>query len=215
MNLARNLEQVQSRLTTQTLIAATKYVDDEVIRELYHLGVENMGENRVQDMIRKQEALKDLPIKWHFIGHLQTNKVVSAINRIICLHSLDSVRLAAEIQKTRVLPLDCFIEVRLTEEPNKTGVSPSELLEFVKQLEKYDIINIVGLMGMAEAGGSISTVRKNFTLLHTLRDQVKLLQLSHAPCEYLSMGMSDDYNTAIECGSTHLRLGSILFRNEE
>jgi PLP dependent protein len=215
MNLARNLEQVKSQLTTQTLIAATKYVDDGIMRELYHLGVVNMGENRVQDIIRKQEALKDLPIKWHFIGHLQTNKVALAINRIDCLHSLDSIRLAAEIQKTRVSPLDCFIEVKLTEEPNKTGVSPMELLEFVKQLPKYDIINIVGLMGMAEALGSIATIKKNFTLLHTLRDQVRLLGLRHAPCEWLSMGMSDDYKTAIECGTTHLRLGSILFRNEE
>jgi len=215
MNLKANLEKIKSHLHGQTLVAATKYVDAPTILELYALGVEDIGENRVQDFIRKQDLLTDLPIKWHFIGHLQTNKVKSVINRISYLHSLDSVKLAKVIQNERKTTLPCFIEVKLTDEPNKTGILPSELVDFVHSLAQYDIINVVGLMGMAKANGSATEVYDSFNQLRHLRDDLARLNLSYAPCKWLSMGMSDDYQIAIECGATHLRLGSILYRNEE
>ncbi len=215
MNLKSNLDFVKKTLTTQTLIVATKYVDYPVIQELFNLGVKDVGENRVQDMLRKKNALLNLPIRWHFIGHLQSNKVKSMINQIDCLHSLDSLKLAENIQNERKEKLDCFIEVKLTSEPNKTGVSPDLLCDFVKKLERYDIINIVGLMGMAEANGTETDTFDSFNRLRALRDEIRLLHLPYAPCEYLSMGMSDDYLIAIACGATHVRLGSILFRNEE
>jgi len=215
MNLQKNLDNVKKNLRGQTLIAATKYVDELIIRELYKAGINAMGENRVQDFMRKQDKLLDLPIEWHFIGHLQSNKVKMMINRIDFLHSLDSLKLANAIQQYREKSLPCFIEVKLTNEPNKTGVSIEELHQFVLSLAQYDIISVVGLMGMAKANGTNEEVEMSFLTLKRLRDEIEQLKLPHAPCHYLSMGMSDDYLKAIECQSTHLRLGSILFRNEE
>lgn len=215
MNLKKNLEMITKNLHGQKIIAATKYVGSNVIHQLYDLGVTEVGENRVQDFIKKYDELENLPIKWHFIGHLQTNKVKMMINKIDYLHSLDSIKLAQVIQQYRQTLLPCFIEIKLTDEPNKTGIAPEDLIQFVQSLRQYDIISIVGLMGMAKAKGTKEEVASSFLHLKELRDIVQSLNLSYAPCHYLSMGMSDDYQIAIECESTHLRLGSILFRNEE
>jgi pyridoxal phosphate enzyme (YggS family) len=215
LSIQSNVERIRKNLNNEIIVAATKYVGSEQIRTLYATGIDTMGENRVQDLLRKQEELTDLPIRWHFIGHRQTNKVKSMINRIECFHSLDRIKLASEIQNERNQPLDCFIEVKLTDEPLKTGVLPSELLDFIRSLEKYDIIKVIGLMGMAKADGSVDEIRANFGLLRHLQQQVEAMNLSYAPCHYLSMGMSQDYHYALEFHSTHLRLGSILFRSEE
>ena len=215
MNLKNNLEKVKKLIQGQTIIAATKYVEDDVIRQLYHFGIQDMGENRVQDFLRKQEKLADLPIHWHFIGHLQTNKVKMVINKIDFLHSLDSEKLAIEIKRYRQEKLPCFVEVKLTDEPNKTGIQIDQVNEFIHSLSQYDIIQVVGLMGMAKANGTPEEVRNSFLSLKKLRDDIEKLKLPYAPCHYLSMGMSDDFQIALECQATHLRLGSILFRNEE
>ena len=215
MSLLANLNQIETHLLGQTIVAATKYVEAPTILELYACGIDNVGENRVQDFLRKYELLKEIPIKWHFIGHLQTNKVKMMINKIDYLHSLDSLKLANAIQKDRITILPCFIEVKLTDEPNKTGVLPSEVLHFVQSLKQYDIITVVGLMGMAKANGSKEEVKASFNLLRQLRDDIAKFNLTNAPCQWLSMGMSDDYQIAIECQATHLRLGSILFRSED
>ncbi|PKL01556.1 MAG: YggS family pyridoxal phosphate-dependent enzyme [Tenericutes bacterium HGW-Tenericutes-1] len=215
MTIQKNLDTIKPFLNGQTIIAATKYVEADKIKELYTLGIDNIGENRVQDFLRKFDLLTDLPIKWHFIGHLQTNKVKMMINKIDYLHSLDSLKLANAIQKERMTQLPCFIEVLLTNEPNKTGILPSEVFDFVQSLKQYDIISVVGLMGMAKANGSEAEVKKSFDQLRELRNEIANLNLPYAPCKWLSMGMSDDYQIAIECEATHLRLGSILFRNEE
>jgi len=215
VNLKKNLESVKKNITNQTLIIATKYVDSAEIYELYQLGIRDFGENRVADMLRKKIALNELPIRWHFIGHLQSNKVRQVINHIDVLHSLDSLKLAEQIQKERHGLIECFIEIKLTDEPNKTGILPSELHAFVQSIGKYDIIKIVGLMGMAEANGEASKIRQSFEFLRSLRDEIRDSHIPYAPCEFLSMGMSDDYLIAIKCGTTHLRLGSIIFRSEE
>lgn len=215
MNIQKNLDRVNPHLKGQIIVAATKYVDAEEIKQLYACGVDNVGENRVQDFLRKYDLLKSLPLKWHFIGQLQTNKVKTMINKIDYLHSLDRLNLAKEIQKERRTPLQCFVEVKLTDEPNKSGVLPSELRDFVQSLKQYDIISVVGLMGMAKANGTIEEVQSSFSQLRDLRNEIAQLKLPYAPCQWLSMGMSDDYQMAIEFEATHLRLGSILFRNEE
>ncbi|MFA5419653.1 MAG: alanine racemase, partial [Bacteroidales bacterium] len=138
MNLEKNLSEVKKNLTGQTIIAATKYVEADTIRSLFHLGISDMGENHVQALLQKQPLLSDLPIRWHFIGHLQTNKVKQVINQIDFLHSLDSLKLAAAIQKFRKTPLDCFIEINISHETAKTGMNPEELTNFVHELAKYD-----------------------------------------------------------------------------
>lgn len=214
MNLKSNVAAVRSRLSGQTIVAATKYVEADAIRELYGLGIKDVGENLAQALIRKQEALKDLPIRWHFIGHLQTNKVKSLIPRILCLHSLDSLRLAAEIQKWRTEPLDCFVEVNISREPSKTGMPVEDVEKFIDEIRKYDKIRVAGLMGMATETPDRGLIESQFRELKAMRDRIAARRLPWAPCTLLSMGMSHDFDIAVRCGATHVRLGSILFRNE-
>ncbi|MFA5006827.1 MAG: YggS family pyridoxal phosphate-dependent enzyme [Candidatus Izemoplasmatales bacterium] len=214
MNLAKNLETVRRDLGSATLVAATKYVGADTIAELSRLGVTDVGENRTDSYLEKRAALSDLPIRWHFIGHLQSNKAKGVVETIDCLHSLDSLRLAAEIQKRRTTPLDCFVEVHVSGEPSKDGVEPENLRDFVKDLAEYDRIRVVGLMGMA-AEAEDAVVLETFLRLARLRDAIRAEGWLHAPCAYLSMGMSGDYRLALQAGATHVRLGSILFRSEE
>lgn len=215
MNLRKNVEALRPLLGDAVLVAATKYVGPEEMRELFACGVSDFGENRAQDFLAKADILADLPLRWHFIGHLQTNKAKSVVNRIDCLHSLDSFRLAAEIQKwRRGEPLDCFVEVNISGEEAKTGMAAEEVRDFVDGLRKYDKIKVVGLMGMAAETDDAETARVRFASLASLRDGIRNLALPWAPCRFLSMGMSRDFRVALECGATHVRLGSILFRNE-
>lgn len=215
MILSKNVQKIQSELHGQTIVAATKYVESDVIRQLVNLGIINIGENVAQALLKKQAELIDLPIIWHFLGHLQTNKVKMIINKIMYLHSLDSLHLAQEINRERTRTLDCFIEVNISNELTKTGISNVELTNFVTALAKYDKIRVVGLMGMAANTNDYTVIQQSFRKLAILRDGIEQMQLPYAPCHYLSMGMSHDYQIAIASGATHLRLGSILFRNEE
>lgn len=192
-----------------TLVAATKYGDVDDLKQLYEAGVFNFGENRVDSFLNKYDALKDLNIKWHFIGHLQRNKAHLVINKIDYLHSLDSLELAKLIDKYRNKPLDCFIEVSINLEENKNGVPYYEAIDFVKECLKYKNINIIGLMMMAVSHSDEDSLHNQFRKLKELKDQInKELNIS---IPYLSMGMSNDYKIAIDEGATHIRLGRVLF----
>ncbi len=212
MDLARNLAYVKERIGPQTIVAATKSVGVETIAKLVELGITDIAENLPAALLSKRAALAGLPIRWHFIGHLQSNKARGVVEAVDCLHSLDSLNLAKEIQKRRLTPLDCFIEVHVSGEPQKNGVEPEFLLDFVADLAKYDKIRVIGLMGMAATGAAEAEAA--FTRLADLRREVAARGYPHAPCLFLSMGMSDDFEIAVRCGATHLRLGTILFRNE-
>ena len=190
-----------------TLVAATKYVDSNEIRKLVNNGVDNIAENRVDAFLAKYDELKDLPIHWHFIGHLQRNKAKDIINKIEYLHSLDSLNLAEIINKQRKTPLNVFVEISINLEENKNGVPFYEAKEFIKELIKYPNINVVGLMMMTI---KVSDDKDNqFHKLRSLRDELEKDLNIKLP--YLSMGMSDDYLLAIKEGATHIRLGRILF----
>jgi pyridoxal phosphate enzyme (YggS family) len=215
MPLNPMIPSILQSLGTAKLVAATKTFDAAMIRELATFGVWDVGENRVQDMLAKQDALTDLPLRWHFIGHLQTNKVPSMINRIVCLHSLDSLKLAQSIQKHRKGVLDCFVEVNVALEDAKSGIAPEETISFVESLANYDTIRVIGLMGMGPASGDGTATRRAFATLKKLKLEVASRNFPFAPCTELSMGMSGDYRIALEEGSTCVRLGSILTRNEE
>ena len=192
-----------------TLVAATKYGDIDDLKDLYSNGVSNFGENRVDAFLSKYEALKDLDIKWHFIGHLQRNKAHLVLDKIDYLHSLDSLELAKVINRYRLSPLNCFIEVSINLEENKNGVPYYEVKEFIKECLKYPNINIVGLMMMAVSNSSEESLHNQFRQLKELKDDIeKGLNIS---LPYLSMGMSDDYKVAIVEGATHVRLGRVLF----
>ena len=192
-----------------TLVAATKYGDVDDLKDLYSNGVSNFGENRVDAFLNKYEALKDLDIKWHFIGHLQRNKAHLVLDKIDYLHSLDSLELAKVINRYRLSPLNCFVEVSINLEENKNGVPYYEVKEFIKECLKYPNINIVGLMMMAVSNSSEESLHNQFRQLKELKDDIeKGLNIS---LPYLSMGMSDDYKVAIVEGATHVRLGRVLF----
>lgn len=192
-----------------TLVAASKYVDTQDIRALANVGINNIGENRVESFLHKYEELHDLPIVWHFIGHLQTNKANKVIDKIDFLHSLDSLKLAEIINTKRLRPLNCFIEVSINLEENKNGVPYFALSDFIEQILKMKNINLVGLMMMAKANSSDDSLCEQFKKLRLLRDEMKKKFSINLP--YLSMGMSDDYQIAIKEGATHIRLGRILF----
>jgi pyridoxal phosphate enzyme (YggS family) len=207
------IKQLLEEIEDQQIIAATKYVGVEEIQELVELGIKNIGENRVDAFLDKYEVLHDLDINWHFIGHLQSKKVKKVINKIDYLHSLDRLSLADEIMKYRKLPLKCFIEVNISEEQSKYGLNVRDVYSFCEKLLNYDKIHIVGLMGMAELTSEETVITEQFTKLSNLKNELN--EKLNLNIQYLSMGMSNDYKIAIKCGATHLRLGSILFRNGE
>ena len=191
-----------------TLVAATKYVDEKQMRVLFNSGVYNFGENRVDAFLEKYESLKDLDIKWHFIGHLQRNKTKDVINKIDYLHSLDSFKLAMEIEKYRTTPLDVFVEVSINLEESKNGVPYYEVESFIKSLLNYQKIHLVGLMMMTVKESDDKD--NQFAKLSKIRDELESKLNIKIP--YLSMGMSDDYLLAIKEGATHIRLGRVLFK---
>ncbi|MGD9909313.1 MAG: YggS family pyridoxal phosphate-dependent enzyme [Candidatus Izemoplasmatales bacterium] len=212
--LNKDLDQLVKEVSPVKIVAATKYVDSSVMKDLLNHQITDFGENKVVDFLEKYEAIHDQRVTWHFIGHLQTNKVKKMINLIDYLHSLDRISLAEAIQKERHDVLDCFVEVNISGESSKTGLKIEEVTNFILNLEKYDKIRVVGLMGMAENTEDSTIIHQQFHRLYELKNTIHNLKLGYAPCEYLSMGMSHDYKIAILEHATHLRLGSILFRNE-
>lgn len=181
-----------------TVICASKYFDTSQMRKLYQKQVFHFGENRVQDMLKKMDELTDLSITWHFIGHLQTNKVKEMINRIDYLHTLDRISLAENIQKYAEHKVKCFIQVNLTDEDQKSGINPNNLTQFLLEIRKYDKIEVIGLMTIGKDMDAIATEHA-FMMLDSLAKRENL--------PYRSMGMTSDYEIAIKHHATHLRIG--------
>lgn len=192
-----------------TIVAASKYVGSEDVNVLLKAGINNIGENRVDSFLHKYEELKDKGVIWHFIGHLQRNKALEVIDKIDYLESLDSLKLAELINTHRLSPLKCFIEVSINLEENKNGVPYFEVESFLREVLKYQNIQIVGFMMMAVADSSENSLCEQFAKLRKLRDEMEIKFNIKLP--YLSMGMSEDYQEAIKEGATHVRLGRILF----
>ena len=192
-----------------TVVAASKYVDDNDIKVLLESGIDNIGENRVESFLEKYEKLKEYPIKWHFIGHLQRNKLNKIIDKIDFLESLDSLELAKMINIRRTAPLKCFVEISINLEENKNGVPYFAAKNFIEALLEYKNIEVVGLMMMAIKNSKNDSLDEQFSKLRELRDELEKELNIKLP--YLSMGMSEDYQVAIKNGATHIRLGRILF----
>ncbi|MDT2675590.1 YggS family pyridoxal phosphate-dependent enzyme [Enterococcus dongliensis] len=196
-----------------TMVAVTKSVDSMTANELVELGVTYLAENRVDKLLEKKQNLSQhQQLHWHLIGNLQRRKVKLIINEIDYFHALDSLRLAQEIQKRAERPINCFIEVNVSGEESKHGIKPEELHSFIKELADLDKVKIVGLMTMAPYEASQQSVRKIFATLKQLQESVKNQNLQYAPCTELSMGMSQDFKTAIEEGATFVRIGTALFK---
>ena len=193
-----------------TLVAATKYLNAEEMKDFLKVGINNFGENRVDDFLTKYSQLKDQNIIWHFIGHLQRNKAKKVIDKIDYLHSLDSLELAKIIDENTSTPLKTFIEVSINLEETKNGVPFYKMDEFVKEVIKFKNIKLVGLMMMAVKNADDLSLKDQFRKLRILRDELEKKYNISLP--YLSMGMSNDYLEAIEEGATHIRLGRILLK---
>ncbi len=194
------------------LVAVSKTKTAEEILELYKLGHRDFGENYVQELAAKQKLLPD-DIRWHFIGHLQRNKVKQIAPFIQLVQSVDSLNLILEINKQgekckRVIP--CLLQVHIAREETKFGLDEQELAEILHQCSALQLKNVQvnGLMGMASLTGDMQTVRNEFKYLHRL---FLAYQTSNIKLETLSMGMSSDYPVALEEGSNMVRIGTILF----
>ncbi|MGI6710109.1 MAG: YggS family pyridoxal phosphate-dependent enzyme [Bacilli bacterium] len=215
MTIKNNVDKVLESLKDYPdvkIIAATKYMSVDEAKELVACGIKDFGENRTDMFLEKYEALKDLGVKWHFFGVLQSRKIKEIVNKISCLHSLDRISLAIELDKRLTEPLDCFIQVNISEEPNKSGIPINKVKGFVKSLAKYPNIRVVGLMCIAQMTYDINLIANSFEQMRLVKEEIEEMNLEYAPCHYLSMGMSNDYKIAIEQGATHIRLGRIFLK---
>lgn len=195
-----------------TVVAATKYFNPEQMIELYNTGITHFGENRVEALLEKQEHLINTPIKWHFIGTLQTKKVKKMINSIDYLHSLNTYKLAVEVNKRRTSPLKCFIQVNISNEFSKHGFERDEVIPFLNNIKSFENIHVIGLMGMAEYTDNKELIHSEFQVLNDLQEEIK--ETIGLNITDLSIGMSNDYLLALKHNATYLRLGSVLFKKE-
>ncbi|WP_117169789.1 YggS family pyridoxal phosphate-dependent enzyme [Paraliobacillus sediminis] len=226
MNVEQNLKKIENNIAEVctrvnrnpeeiTIIGVTKYVTIERTEEAFQAGIVDLAENRLEGLLEKQEHLSQEQINWHFIGTLQSRKVKSVIGSIDYLHSLDRLSLAKEINKRTDEVLPCFVQVNVSGEESKQGLDRKDVPDFITALEAYPAIKVIGLMTMAPHVEDEQELRNTFRSLRELRDDMKQKQWAHAPCTYLSMGMSNDYQLAIEEGATHIRIGSNLVGTTE
>jgi pyridoxal phosphate enzyme (YggS family) len=188
------------------IVAVTKTHPIGVVREAAAEGLLDIGENRVQEALAKQEEWPDAPVRWHLIGHLQRNKAKLAAGRFALIHSLDSVRLADALENAAAaknVVQDVLVQVNVAKEPQKDGVAPQEDFELVAHAAAQTPLRLIGLMTIAPLTDDAQVIRKTFRDLRELRDRLSL--------SVLSMGMSSDFEIAVEEGATLLRLGTILF----
>lgn len=194
------------------LVVASKYLGIDQTREIVEAGVKDFGENRADMLLEKYEALKDYDINWHFFGVVQSRKVKDIANRITCLHSLDRLSLAMELDKRLEKPLDCFVQINISEETNKRGIPLMKTKSFIKSLEKCKNIRVIGLMCIAKMTCEEDVLHEQFAKMQKMQKEIEAMNLDYAPCTELSMGMSNDYHIALEHGATYVRLGRIFLK---
>ena len=216
MSIAQNLLKIKSTLPENvTLVAVSKTKPIPDLMEAYDAGQRIFGENKIQEMAEKWEAMpKD--IEWHMIGHVQTNKVKFMAPFVSLIHGVDSLKLLEEINKqakknNRII--DCLLQIYIAEEETKFGLDEEELNEILASatFQEMKNIRIIGLMGMATFTDNQNQIKKEFTHLKSIFDKLQPLNTENCQLNTISMGMSGDYQLAIECGSTMVRIGSSIF----
>ena len=210
--IAEASQKANRDLDSVSVIAVTKYVDVETAEALLPLGVHHIGENRVDKFLEKYQALKDRPVTWHLIGTLQRRKVKDVISFVDYFHALDSLKLAQEIQKRTDHVIKCFLQVNISGEESKYGFSKEALLEQLADLAQLDQIEYVGLMTMAPFEADTDELRTIFKKTQELQAEIREKQIPNMPMTELSMGMSRDYEEAIQFGSTFVRIGTAFFK---
>lgn len=225
MSIAKNLDKVRQNIKDVAqkcgrkpeeilLLGVTKTVDIDVVEEAIELGITDVGENKPQELTRKYEAIGD-KVKWHQIGSLQTNKVKYIIDKVELIHSLDRISLAKEIQKRAEkedLYINCLVQVNVSKEESKHGIYKEEVENFIRECSSnYDRIKIKGLMTMAPFDASREEIRSVFKDLKDLSVKISDMNIDNVEMKELSMGMSGDYEIAIEEGATIVRIGTSIF----
>jgi PLP dependent protein len=197
------------------LVAVTKYVSAEAVRPLVEAGCRDLGESRPQQLWEKAAQLAKLLVRWHLIGPLQRNKTRRTLPLVAMIHSVDSVRLLAaineETETSAIGPIPILLEVHISGEAAKHGFTPTELESLLAVAGDYPHVSIRGLMGMASLEGGLDVARREFAGLRELRDRLRARCPASVTLDELSMGMSGDFEAAIEEGATIVRVGSALF----
>jgi len=223
-NIKSNVETVRKKIAEAAvksgrkpedinIVAVTKTKGIEVINEAIKEGIQDLGENRVQELLEKYDNI-DNRCRWHLIGHLQTNKVKYIIDKVSLIHSLDRLELAKEIQKRaeradRVM--DVLVQVNVAGEESKFGISPSEVREFLLKVREYKNLKVRGLMTIAPFAENPEDIRWVFRDLNKIFIDIKHENIDNICMDYLSMGMSNDYEIAVEEGSNMVRIGTSIF----
>lgn len=217
MSIQKNIKEINNQLigTQAKLIAVSKTKPVEMLMEAYKGGCKRFGENYVQELVDKQATMPS-DIEWHFIGHLQTNKVRYIAPFVSLIHSVDSFKLLFEIDKQagknkRVI--NCLLQLHIAQEDTKTGMTETELVAILNSeaLSNLQNIKVIGLMGMSTFTDDMAVVRQEFKTLKDIFDRVKHIEKDNCKLTEISMGMSGDWKIAIEEGSTMIRVGSAIF----
>lgn len=222
-SVSENLKRVRERVARAAaragrdpsrinIVAVTKTVPPKVIQEAVDAGIRMLGENRVQEMMEKM-PLVSADVEWHMIGRLQTNKVKYVIGRVALIHSLDRWSLAEEIQSRAEkagVRVPVLVQVNVAGEPGKAGLEPSEVVDFIRDAAGLSLLDIKGLMTIAPLVNDPEEVRPVFRQLRVLAERVESV-VPQVKMSYLSMGMSGDFEVAVEEGSNMLRLGTVIF----
>jgi len=225
LTVASNLEVIKGKVKQASIranrslddiqvIAVTKTVEIDLMKEAISEGLVNLGENRVQELTRKYEILNDNNIKWHLIGHLQKNKVKYIVDKVELIHSLDSYDLALEIERRAGdigRTIHCLVQVNVSGEETKYGIEPNEVATFINKLEDLKYVQVDGLMTIAPYTEDNEETRVYFKRLKNIFDDISTLNLKNSSMKYLSMGMSNDFEVAIEEGANLVRIGSAIF----
>ncbi|BAU07465.1 YggS family pyridoxal phosphate-dependent enzyme [Fischerella thermalis CCMEE 5330] len=215
-SISERINTVRTQLPPSVrLIAVTKQVPSDVIRAAYTAGIRDFGENRIQEAIAKQAELQDLSdITWHFIGHLQSNKAKKALENFQWIHSVDNLKLAQRLnelaQQIGISPYVC-LQVKILPDPNKSGWSVPQLLADLPTLNQYKNLQIQGLMTIPPLGLNDQEIMAVFNRTRELAQEIREQNWPYIQMHHLSMGMSGDYQLAVQAGATMVRLGTILF----
>jgi len=217
--LPERLAQVRAELARRapqpaTIVAVTKGFGTDAIRAAMDAGIADIGENRVQEAVQKQDALEELTgVRWHLIGHLQRNKARVVAGRFDLVHSLDSLELAQELDRRSTTPQRVLLQVNVAREAQKSGCAPEDAPMLARQVAALEHLRLEGLMTLAPLTDDEDVQRRTFRGLRVLRDSIKEEEGVWLPT--LSMGMSDDYASAVLEGATVIRLGTALFGPRE
>ncbi len=223
--ISENIRQIQQRINTAceragrnpsdvTLVAVSKTFSEHEIAQAVEAGLLDFGENYVQELLRKRERLHDLPLRWHFIGHLQSNKVKYIADWITLIHAVDSMNVAGEVSRRAALAgrtVDILVEVNTTGESSKFGVRPADTPEFIRALAPLRNIRVGGLMTIGPFLPDPEQSRPMFRHLGQLRERAAALGQHNVTMKHLSMGMTGDFEVAIEEGATIVRIGTAIF----